>query len=187
LRKTDDGKAIYFYHNGEVSPAGHMEIGIVTNLAEGVGFRYTGGNFYTIYSGNFQNVPGYDRMNTQGAYFTFGVHGFDIYAKFNGVEFARFQDYRHMASGRVALQANNSYGFRDITVRHFASQPLYSNYVQHVLDLRDFDLRDVQTTGSISQDSTRLTVQQGVNFKVGDYVIVETDSVPGTRGVGGTW
>jgi hypothetical protein len=187
LRKTDDGKAIYFYHNGEVSPAGYIEIGIVTNLTEGVGFRYTGGNFYTIYSGNLQKVPGYDRSNTQDAHFTFGIQGFDIYAKLNGVEFARFKDYRHMASGRVALQANNGYGFRDITVRNFASQSLYSNYVQNVLDLRDFDVRDVQTTGSILKDAKVLTVKKSLNFKVGDYVIVETDSVPGTKGVGGTW
>jgi hypothetical protein len=187
LRKTADGTAIFFYHNGDVSPAGYIEIGIVTNLVEGVGFRYAGGDFYTIYAGDFHNVPGYDLVNTQGAYFTFGVYGFDMYAKFNGVEFARVKDYRHMAPGRVALQANNGHGFRDITVRHFASQPLYSNYAQQGLDLRDFDLRAVQTTGSIVQNSTMLTVQPGVTFTVGEYVIVETDSVPGTRGVGGTW
>jgi hypothetical protein len=92
-----------------------------------------------------------------------------------------------MVSGRAALQANNGYGFRDITVRNFASQPLYSNYVQNVLDLRDFGLRAVYTIGSIAKDSTVLTLKQGLNFEVGDYVIVETDSIPGTKGVGGTW
>jgi hypothetical protein len=192
LRTTADGRAIYFFHNGDATPDGHIEIGLVTSLVEGAGYRYAGGNFYPIYSASLTNVPGYNLSHAQGAYFTFGVQGFTIYARFNSLEFIRFREYRHMAEGRAVLQANYSYGFKDVTVRTLRPQPLYSDYANSILDLRDFGLNDLHATGSIDKGSKTLTLKRRANLQAGDYVIVETGGeagagARGTRGVGGTW
>lgn len=187
VRKTEAGTALYLQHNGEVSPNGFVEIGIVTNFVEGVAFKGASGTFYRIYTGDFAAVPGYDRANTLGAVITFGVQGFDVYAKFNGVEFVRFQEYRHMAPGRAAFQGNTGYGFREVTLRHYAARPLYSAYATNTLDLRDFGWRDLRTSGTIAQGSNLLTVANSTAWRVGDYVVVETEQGRGTKGVGGTW
>lgn len=193
LRKTDDGRAIYFFHNGEVGPAGDLEVGIVANFAEGVGYRFAagGGRFHTLYRGPV-TAAAYTRQATQGHRFTFGVAGFDIYARYNGVEFLRLTEYRHMAPGRIALQANAGYGFRDVVARTLPMPALASDHANGILDLRDFGLRSVRAVGTISRSSNVLTLDQPAAFTVGDPVIVEIGGEDGrghrgTRGVGGTW
>jgi len=54
------------------------------------------------------------------------------------------------------------------------------------------DLRQIATTGSISGNSSQLSVASATGFRVGDWVIVEIGKEAGqgqrgTRGVGGTW
>ena len=114
VRLDSTGKAIYFLHNGETTN-GYLEIGIVTGLNE---TSYPGGTYYPLYKNDnlVGTVSGYNKTDTTGATFTFGVSGFDIYARFNGVEFVRFKEYRQMNSGAIAIKANTGYGFRTITM-----------------------------------------------------------------------
>jgi hypothetical protein len=189
-RLDSTGKAIYFLHNGETAN-GSLEIGIVTGLDE---TAYPGGTYYPLYQNNnlVGTVPGYNKSNTTGASFTFGVSGFDIYARFNGVEFTRFKEYRQMNGGAVALKANPGYGFRAIKVSPLTTQYLYSDYANNKIDLRDWNVRSTQTKGTIAGGSNSLTIAAPQNFQVGDWVIVEIGAeagagARGTIGVGGQW
>lgn len=197
LRLTSEGTAVYFFHNGEASN-GYLDIGVVKGFTEGVGFRYTTNNTGGDYDQLWQTsdlihlAPGYSRTATGGQVFTFGVSGFDIYAKLNGVEFLRIKDYRNVKSGRAAIQTNEGYGFRDVTVRNFRSAQLFSNLDANLIDLRDFGLNSIATTGSISQNSNRLILPADEGFKVGDNVIVAVGGeagggLYGSIGVGGAW
>lgn len=140
-------------------------------------------------------VPNYHASGTDNDRFVLGVEGFDIYARYNGYEFLRFREYRHMEEGRVALRAAQGYGFRRTTVRHRETpKPLLSDYQNLVFDLRDFGLRSIKATGSIAAGSTelRLTAPPLPAFEKGDFVIVETGGeagrgLRGTLGVGGSW
>jgi hypothetical protein len=190
VRLDSTGKAIYFLHQGETTN-GYLEIGIVTGLDE---TAYPGGTYYPLYKNDnlVGTVPGYSKTNTTGASFTFGVSGFEIYARFNGVEFMRFKEYRQMNSGAVALKANTGYGFRAITMSPLTTQYLYSDYANNKLDLRDWNVRSIQTKGTIAGGSNSLSIAAPQNFQVGDWVIVEIGAeagagVRGTIGVGGQW
>jgi hypothetical protein len=190
VRLDSTGKAIYFLHIGETTN-GYLEIGIVTGLNE---TAYEVGTYYPLYKNDnlVGTVPGYNKTDTTGASFTFGVSGFDIYARFNGVEFMRFKEYRQMNSGAVALKANTSYGFRTITISRLTTQYLYSDYANNKLDLRDWNVRSIQTKGTIAAGSNSLRITAPQNFKVGDWVIVEIGAesgagARGTIGVGGQW
>lgn len=191
LRLDGTGKAIYFFHDGSTTN-GTLDIGITTSLTESA---YPSGTQYVLYrnANLVGTVSGYDRTDTTGDAFTFGVSGFDIYVEFNGVEFCRFKEYRHMASGDVAIKTNVA-GFRDITHTTLATASLFSNYASNEIDMRDWWMRSLATTGTISASSTSLAVADATGFLVGDYVIVETgnedDASAGTRGtvgVGGSW
>jgi hypothetical protein len=197
LRLTSDGTALYFFHNGEAS-SGQLDIGVVKGFAEGVGFRYTtnntGGNYDQLWQTTdlAHLAPGYSQSATGGQVFTFGVSGFDIYAKLNGVEFVRIKDYRNLKSGRAAVQANDSYGFRDVTVRNLQNEQLFSNPNANLIDLRDFGVSSIATTGSISQNSNYLVLPADEGFKIGDNIIVAVGGEVGgghygTMGVGGAW
>ena len=148
LRLDSSGNAIYFYHN-VLSPTGILSVGIVTGLDE---TAYPGGTYYPLYTNNnlVATVPGYGPNDVTGAQFTFGTQGFDIYAKFNGKEFVRFKDYRQMSTGDVAAKSRGSgnTGITTTSIIPLKTQPLFSNYAFHQLDLRDFGLRSIQTTGT---------------------------------------
>ena len=106
-----------------------------------------------------------------------------------------------MKEGRAALKANpdgqypNGYGIRKTTLRlRDTPKPLFSDYQNLILDLRDFGLRSLQTVGNIDAGSNRLRLQSAPNppFQKGDYLIVELGGeagrgLRGTMGVGGTW
>jgi hypothetical protein len=190
VRLDSTGKAIYFFHNGETTN-GSLEIGIVTGLDA---TAYPGGTYYPLYQNNnlVGTVSGYNKNNTTGASFTFGVSGFDIYVRFNAVEFVRFKEYRQMNVGSVALKANTGYGFRAITMSALANQYLYSDYANNKLDMRDWGMRSIQTTGTIAAGSSTLVLAASQNLRVGDFIIVEIGSeagagARGTIGVGGVW
>jgi hypothetical protein len=190
LRLTDAGKAICFHLNGE---AGVLDVQIVTDYTEGMGFNEAGsGTLHFIgQSVALGTIPGYNDSNTVGAGFTFGCCGFDVYAKFNGVEFMRFKDYRHVETGAMAIKANKGYGFRDVAFKNLPEPLLYSNIAEKTLDVRDWGARALSTNGSIVAGSSMLTLNGSNPFKVGDQVIVQIGTEPGrgqlgTEGVGGS-
>lgn len=178
LRITPSGRALYFEVNGS-----SLRIGIALGLTE---TTYHPADYRLLMTGS---MPASASATPT---FTFGVSGFDIYAKLDGVEFLRFQDFHHMDAGRVGVKQPNGASFADINVVHYANRQLFSNLETQTYDARDFGFRSVRTTGSIATGSTMLTLQNPADIRVGDWVIVEIGQEPGggqrgTLGVGGTW
>ncbi len=191
LRMSDEGTGIYIYFDTENGANPTLEIGIVDHALS----PERKGNYHRLWRTVDLSamVDNYKRYFTDGDYFTFGVDGFEIYAKYNGQEFIRFKDYRVMQEGRVVLgQVGAEYGFRKTTVRLETPKQIYSDYRNKILDLRDFGLQDTSAIGSITAGSNQLKLATPSQFKGGDYVIVETgeetgQGIPGSEGVGGTW
>jgi len=194
LLRLAEGKAIFFHHNLEV---GALDVGIVVGFKEGAGFRDTpgAGDFVVLRRVALgPGVPGYKgaRALTDGDVFTFGARGFDIYARFNGVEFLRFKDFRCVRAGAVAFQANDGYGFRTLSVALLADAPLHSDPAGGVIDLRDFGLKPLVASGAIAAGSNRLALSSNPGFAPGDQLIVEAGGEAGrgsrgSLGVGGAW
>ena len=97
-----------------------------------------------------------------------------------------------MNVGAVALKANTGYGFRAITMSPLANGYLYSDYANNKLDMRDWGMRSIQTTGTIAAGSSTLVLAATQNLKVGDFLLVEIGheagaGLRGTIGVGGVW
>jgi hypothetical protein len=190
LRLTPAGMGIFFDLNDD-TPNGTLIIGIATSTTEA---KYAPGDYRYLYSNDnlAGTIPGFSKTGTDAQRFTFGVAGFDIYAKFNGVEFMRIKDFHHLSKGRAAIKAIPGHGIRSTTVRNFADSPFMSNIAAGIYDPRDFGFRAIQTTGSINAGSNTLMLAEPTTFAVGDYVIVEIGKEPGagmrgTKGVGGTW
>ena len=189
--RVNDRRALYFDYDYNVS-GGRLGIGIVTDLTEGKDFERNG-MYYSIWGAKLSDVvPGYNSLDTGTDVFTFGASGFDIYLKYNGVELVRLTEYRHMATGFVALQANNNYGFRNVSVHRLAPKPLFSIPEAGLIDIRDYGFRDISTTGSIEAGANILRIPQDKNFRVGDRIIVEVGGeagggLRGSIGVGGTY
>lgn len=204
LRLDSSGNAIYFLHEGSVG-TGLLEVGIATGLDESA---FPSGTLYPLYSntdlvgtiGTSGTVCacGYTQTGTDGQAFTFGVSGFNIYAKYtaNGVttQFMMFQEYRQMNAGAVAFKSlDAAHGFRSITITPLQRAPLYSRYWSNQIDLRDFGLRSIAATGSITSGDNHVTlVGSNPGFQVNDWVIVEIGAeagagLRGTMGVGGSW
>ena len=200
LRWTDAGKCFVFSSSTETNS---YSVGVFSNVIEGTsnpaGSGPGGGVFIT---NSFitplpaiTSVPGWSPTNTAGKAWTFGVEGFDIYLKYGGVEFWRSKQFYHLESGRMALGAHPSetnYGFRDVTATHKVSAGLYSDLTSKVFDLRDFGMKSLKTTGSMTANSTSLVVASAAGFSVGDRICVAVGGeagggVPGERGVGGQW
>ncbi len=184
------GDGIYFETNKNV-PGGSFSVGIIKGSGESNyyhGTRYPLANFSLASS-----IPGWSNTApSDNTLLTFGVSGFDIYAKFNGQEFFRTKEYRQMAPGTATLKSVPDAGFKKTTIRHMDPKNLFSDYQNKVLDLRDFGLKSVSTTGSINAGSNQLTVASSANLKIGDRIIVELggeagQGLRGTQGVGGTW
>jgi hypothetical protein len=191
IRLTDSGDGLYFAPDLESNA---WRMGIVHGFVNGSGFIWGAtGSYMPLYRGTLTgSIPGYKSSGTDGDHFTFGAEGFDIYLKFNGVEFLRITDYRAMASGRAAIQANTNYGFRDVTVNHFATKSLLSDYKNNIIDARDFGMKQVLSTGSMAAKSNQLVLSSNTGFKVGDYILVEIGGESdggyrGTVGIGGAW
>ena len=188
--RVANGKAIYFRINQQTNT---FSIGIATSLTFGTTALPNNYTAYAIHStADLSTDSGFVAADTQGDTWTFGVDGFDVYAKFNGVEFFRTQEYRHMAAGQVALQPINTFGFRDITLTWLHPKKLRSAPPAGVIDFRDFGLKGLSCTGSISADSDQLTLNTNPGFQVGDPIIIATGGEAGagergTVGVGGNW
>ena len=205
LRLADDGSAIFFIVDLSpegLTPNGSLTIGIVTGSGQD---DYWQGALHVLYQNQnlLATVPNYRTFPTDGDYFTCGVQGFDIYAKYNGEEFVRFKEYRHMQPGHAAIKTSpngpfangHGFGIRQTTLHYYQTpKRLFSDYQNFMLDLRDFGLRDVLVQGSIAAGSNLLRLNEAPSppLKVGDWVIVETGAEPGqgsrgTVGVGGVW
>jgi hypothetical protein len=190
--RSAGGKAWFFRYNYNAgTPNGHgvLLIGTVTGLTTGaIG---SNGTFYTVYQNQDlqESVPGYDPSNTAGKSFTFSVQGIQVCAFYNNVQITCFTDYRDTSVGAVQAQCNTGGGIRDTTVAYLPSPSMYSHPASNLLDVRDFGLKAVSTTGSIAASSTSLSVASSNGFNVGDQIIVATGGEssigPGTIGVGG--
>lgn len=202
IRLTDAGRCFFLEHDAN---SGSVSIFLSEGMVEGVidagtstaGQRVNGVPLFTSASTPIAN---YNNTSTGGAYFTFGAEGFDVYAKYNGVEFFRYTSVYHCVAGRVAITSRAGFydvGFRDVTVTHKVPKALYSSPSSNFFDVRDFGIRpSVSDVGTIAAGSTALTVSDGSRWAIGDYIIVETGSEAnygtfsdrgGTRGVGGQW
>jgi len=190
LRLTDNGDGYYL-----LASQGSWSVGIVKGFVDGNGFWRDAGNG-SYYELDFGTIPGFKSTGTESDHITFGAEGFDIYLKYNGTEFWRIQDYRQMAPGRAAIQAQGSarYGLRDVTVNNFANKTLLSDPTNNILDPRDFGngMRETHGIGSITAGSNHLVLNASAGFQVGDYIIVEIGGEVGgghrgSVGVGGVW
>ncbi|MBI5384950.1 MAG: hypothetical protein HZA90_09730 [Verrucomicrobia bacterium] len=192
LRFAEDGSALRIDY--ELSGSGRLNVDIVFGLADLSGNPSSG---YTIWTTNnlVAMIPGFHLPIADEDSFTFGVEGVEIYAKYQGVEFLRFPQYRQTKSGSAGVRLwGYDDGLRFIHVRFKAEKPLFSDLANGLFDMRDFGLRSVQVTGSMAAGSTQLSLSASPNppFKPGDWIIVETGGEAGqgkrgTVGVGGIW
>ena len=198
LARWSGTTAIYFVHNGDTAN-GALGVGVATGINPG-GSQVSACPNAASTSDLYTNlnlvgtVAGYSKTDTAGDTFTFGCAGWECYAEFNGVEFWRSEpDIRWpMSAGAVALSNVPGYGFRDTSVHWLPLTPIYSNPTVALYDMRDFGIKSVETTGSITSGSDELTVADASGFAVGDDIIVECGTEAGacalaTVGVGGTW
>jgi hypothetical protein len=172
-----------------------------TNIEVGGGWRvqcvgFNAASFYdtelvTLGSGT---PIGLNTSSTASDTYTFGVSGVDVYVKWNGVEQWRGKQLFQNKPGRVALKCvgASSYGFRSVSVDFKQSAAIYSTPESGILDVRDFNVLPLATTGSMTAASTTLTVASNPGFAIGDPIIVEIGGesgagARGTRGVGGQW
>lgn len=149
-------------------------------------------------------VPGFSNSEyVTNHRFKLGVNGLDIYAYFssdsgvNWMPICTFRDYRHMVSGKLVIEPHTTYGFRSIAASVPEAASFYSDPPNLQVDMRDFGMRPISTTGSISAGSNLLYVDTVEDWKLGDWVIVELGGeatfngraagMRGTKGVGGYW
>jgi len=128
--------------------------------------------------------------------FTFGRRGVDLVLEYNGVSlvdlaiargfsaeadklrFALKQGaWRHMERTVAAFAPTNGHTFLRNALIAYPATTLLGNYATRNFDLRDFGLKELNTTGSMTVGSNTLTVASagtGRNaIAVGDTIIVE--------------
>ena len=140
-------------------------------------------------------ISGFNGSDTDGDTYVFGAEGFEVYLKWNGTDQFREKQIFHHKPGRVGFRHEIDTpfsGLRSCTATFKASVPLYSTPEFSILDVRDFGVLPISTTGSMTGGSTTLTVASNPGFTIGDPVIVEIGGesgagARGTRGVGGQW
>lgn len=137
---------------------------------------------------------GLNTSSTAGDLYVFGVSGFDVYVKWNGVEQWREKQILAIKPGQVAFRtgADAGFGLRSLSVEFKQSAALYSSPERDILEVRDFGLKSLTAVGSITGGSSTLTLVSNPGFAIGDKIIVETGGesgggLYGTRGVGGQW
>ena len=66
---------------------------------------------------------------------------------------------------------------------------LFSDVSNKIIDLRDFGLQAIQTTGSMTAGSNQLILPASAGFAVGDHIIVAVggEAGAGMRGTPGAW
>lgn len=200
LRWTPGGKAIRFSYN---IGSNAYSLQIVEGLTEGTTRAEADGPGYTSAIIAFTlptitGIPGYSISSTAGHTWTVGAEGFEIYLKYNGTEFFRTTSFHVLTAGIMALALpsdapTSDYGFRNITAVHKSNRTgLHSNIKSKWFDIRDFGMKTLTTTGSMTAGSPTLTVASDPGFAIGDQICIATGGeagggVPGARGVGGQW
>jgi hypothetical protein len=227
---TRSGNIVLRYANGQglIMVWGHTAAGIngdlrisfVTGIDESVPLYNGVGNIAfdsygeVIYESDLTTTHGVNRANFATDTFTFGVSGFDLYVKYNGVLLntpaLKGAAWRCMQAGKILFSARPAVpdpegvaGFRDISINYPAKPPTRkSNFTGGVIDLTDYGIKALETTGSISAGSNSLTVASAAGFAVGDQIIVAVGGETalssiysntaaagrrGTIGVGGSW
>lgn len=183
--RVSGGKAIYFEIQAD---ADIFEVGIVSGLVPGD--PQNNGTYEAIFSGTLSSIPGYDAAHTAGATFTLGASGWDIYAKFTGVEFFRAKTIYCIQSGQVWISATSGYGYRDVSVTWLTQAALNSYPPNNFINMLDFGLSSLSAVGSMTAVSNQLVLVFNPGFKIGDAIIVEVGGeagagLRGTVGVGG--
>jgi hypothetical protein len=160
-----------------------------------VGIGSTGYESDTVITELGSGTPsGLNTSATASDLYVFGVSGFDVYVKWNGTEQWREKQLFAFKPGKVGLRtgADAGYGFRSCSVEFKQSAALWSSPEFNILNVRDFGVLPLATTGSMTAASTTLTVASNPGFAIGDPIIVEIGGesgagARGTRGVGGQW
>lgn len=198
LRLTPAGKAIQLRISPETAS---ITVSVVTgvidgNLQDGGLSGYVGGSTITttfnVAQVPINSIPGYSQSNNSGHYWTIGVSGFDLYLKYNDVEYWRTKQFYHLEAGNIAIAAQPNYGFRTISATFRASVALFSNLGSKLYDFRDFGMKTLTAVGSMTAGSSTLTLTSNPGFAIGDRVCIATGGeagggIPGERGVGGQW
>ncbi len=190
FRLTASGRALRVELNEDV---GYITLTALQDLTTPPGLIEGGsGTDFDGQTWTLATFPGYVSTPALSRLWTFGVSGFDFYIKLSGVEVARIQQPYHALTGKVAIRgAVGDYGITNFTVTALTPATIYSDPPNAVFDPRDFGLKELHTTGSISASSAALTVASATGFAIGDQIIVEIGGesgtgARGTKGVGGT-
>jgi hypothetical protein len=186
--RLSDGRGVFFSLN--VAAPHDLRVGIVngldeTGLIEGSGTRY---NTQII---DLSKVSGWSASYTTGDLYTFGCAGFDIYVKYRGVEILRYKEWRHVVPGHAAIWQQGQ-GIPDTTIRYIPATLIGSNRALQYFDIRDFGAKTTMTTGTISEGSSSLRVENPAGLAIGDRIVVEIGGesgrgARGSLGVGGAW
>jgi hypothetical protein len=195
--RIQGGTAYYFKVNLDQGAGGRLVVGYCTNLTFG-SLAYE--NNYTPYIietlTDLVGETGMVKTATQDDTFTFGADGFDLYAKWNGVEFWRIRDFRGMLPGTIAIHPAATIGFRDTSVNWLTHKILHSHGYPYnnTINIRDFGAKSIRCKGTITGGTDQLTLlSSNPGFAVDDRIIVEIggESHGGLRGVGegvgGSW
>ena len=183
LRLTGSGNGLFF--NVGVASPGAVRAGIIS-----------GGTEFLTY---VQDTPSSCITNwpTTGAHtFTFGVQGFTVYLKIDGVQAIdtcqittlnptgaiNYYEYRLPAMGNGQPSVAVTTGSASATFTYFSYTALRSNYASGQFDPRDFGMRAIgAVTGSMSAASPTLNLNSAVDIRVGDTVIVEIGGESGAE------
>jgi hypothetical protein len=187
LRLNDTGRALRFYSAAD--SGGGWAVDFVTVAT-------TGWDNDTFIASLGSGTPsGINMADTAGDEYTFGVSGVDVYVKWNGVEQWREKQIFCLKPGKIGLRcdpAGGTYGYRDVSATFAVSTAINSSPEFSILDVRDFGLKTLATTGDMTAGTSTLLLDSNPGFVIGDPIIIEVGGesgggARGTRGVGGQW
>lgn len=186
--RIQDNRSIFIDMNGEGDV---LTIGVARNVETGTIQRLAFENYNFLTDAQ---ALGYDRNQTENDVWTFGIDGFDLYFKYNGILLKTFRQWGlyQPLPGKIGLASQTNYGFRDIQAYLLQDPVNASDMRNNSIDLTDLGVKSLKTIGTINAASNSLTVANPVGFSVGDKVVIEIGTETGkgrqgTKGVGGTW
>jgi hypothetical protein len=196
LLRISNNRAIYFNRNGNVFSCGVCLN--VNDLAYSTAPGAVGNNAIAYYTIEQDISAALSQTGDNSGLFTFGCSGAEVYAKYNGIEFYRTQQYDHLVAGSVGVKVMTTDGYvTGVNVQHKTRAFTYSDTDNLIIDVRDFGAKPLQTTGSMSAGSNQIAVADASGIPVGSQIIVEIGGEapsngfqPATRGalgVNGNW
>jgi hypothetical protein len=186
LRLTEDNKALMFQAQTDGAWSVRFVIVGTTGYASDIVIQ-------EVASGSAPS--GFNGSDTDGDEWVVGCSGVEVYVKWNGVEQYRGPQIFHHVPGRIGVRYSTdtgSDGVRHLSATFKQSASIYSSPEFGILDVRDFGLKQLTATGSMTAASTTLTLTSNPGFAIGDDIIVEIGGESGagalgTIGVGGQW